>query len=322
MKYFMASIQALLLLCVAKHSWGQTTDFEANWPSLEKHKAVPEWFADAKFGIYFHYGVYSVPGWGGEWYPRWMYVNNRVGWGEKIYQYHQDTYGKNFQYHDFIPMWKADKFDAASWVDLFADSGAKIIGSIAEHHDGFSLWESKANPWNAKDMGPKIDIVRAIQQETKKKGLKFMTTFHHGFHMNFYPHKTASVDRPDRELLLENDTIFPSQDPEYRLLYGNIGYAEANNLWINKLNEVIDGYSPDFIWMDFGQRYIKETYRQQFLANYFNHAQRQGKEVLVNTKGDFFPKSLAIVNVERATMQDITPNVWITDFILGGRMEL
>ena len=105
--------------------------FTTEWESLIKHQAVPEWFADAKFGIYFHWGVYSVPGWGSEWYPRWMYVPDRKGWGDKIYSYHIKTYGKDVHYHDFIPQWQAENFDAKEWVDLFENSGARNIGSIA-----------------------------------------------------------------------------------------------------------------------------------------------------------------------------------------------
>ncbi|MEL7163128.1 MAG: alpha-L-fucosidase, partial [Bacteroidota bacterium] len=105
--------------------------------------------------------------------------------------------------------------------------------------------------------------------------------------------------------------------PKYRKLYGNMDYGEAQDLWLAKLNEVIDAHCPDYIWMDFGQRFIQEDYRQRFLANYFNKARRVGKEVVVNTKGSFFPTDLAVVNVERATTEDITSEVWITDFILG-----
>ncbi|GAF02253.1 alpha-L-fucosidase [Saccharicrinis fermentans DSM 9555 = JCM 21142] len=115
--------------------------FEPNWESLKKHQAVPEWFANAKLGVYFHWGVYSVPATDGEWYPRWMYVPDRDPklWGGQVYKKHRETYGNDFQYHDFIPLWKAPKFSAKEWVDMFEDMGARFIGSIAEHHDGFSL---------------------------------------------------------------------------------------------------------------------------------------------------------------------------------------
>ncbi|PKQ64270.1 hypothetical protein BZG02_05470 [Labilibaculum filiforme] len=292
--------------------------YTADWESLKKHKAAPEWFADTKLGIYFHWGVYSVPAKGGEWYPRWMYVPDRENlWGSEIYEEHKATYGENFDYHDFISMWKAPKFNAKEWVDLFEGMGAKFIGSIAEHHDGFSLWNSEINEWNSANMGPHIDVVKAIAEETQKRDLKFMATFHHGFHNLFYPKPENSFLRPVSKYSLVYDNCEVPQDEKYRKLYCNMDYDEAQDLWLAKLNEVIETYCPDYIWMDFGQRFIDEKHRQQFLANYFNKATETNKEVVVNTKGDFFPAELAVVNVERATMEDITPKVWITDFILG-----
>ena len=291
--------------------------YTADWKSLSKHQSCPDWFADSKLGIYFHWGIYSVPAWGSEWYPRWMYVPDREGWGEEIYEYHRATYGSDFQYHDFIPKWKGEKFNAAEWVDLFANSGARIIGSIAEHHDGFSLWDSQVNEWNSAQMGPKINVVEAIYKETKKRNLKFMATFHHGFHLMFYPKQENTWRRPVSKYTFVQDSCEVPQDPKYAKLYGNLEWEEANTLWLGKVNEVIDQYTPDYIWMDFGQRFVGESYRKQFLSHYFNQADQKGLEVVVNRKGDFFPADLSIVNVERATMSDIQPEVWVTDFILG-----
>ncbi|QCX37324.1 hypothetical protein FF125_02300 [Aureibaculum algae] len=299
------------------HNTLSAQEFKPDWENLKQHKAAPEWFADAKLGIYFHWGVYSVPAEGGEWYPRWMYVPNRVGWGSEIYKNHKANYGKNFNYHDFIPLWKAPQFSAKEWVDMFEGMGAKFIGSIAEHHDGFSLWDSKVNEWNSVDMGPGINIVKAINDETKKRGLKFMATFHHGFNNVFYPKQENTFLRPVSKYNIVQDSVEVPQDEKYRKLYSNMDYDEANDLWLAKLDEVINEFCPDYIWMDFGQRFIKESHRKQFLANYFNKAKELNKEVVVNTKGTFFPTELSVVNVERATMEDITPDVWITDFILG-----
>lgn len=293
-------------------------EWKPEWENLKRHQAVPQWFEDAKLGVYFHWGVYSVPAWGTEWYPRWMYVPDRPDhlWGGSVYEYHLETYGQDVHYHDYIDEWKGEKFDAVEWVDLFEDMGAKFIGSIAEHHDGVSLWDSQTNEWNSVKMGPGIDVVKTIADETYRRNLKFMATFHHGYHMNFYPKKKGTWPRPNYDDYYYDEVDVP-QDPQYAKLYGNMSYDDANDLWLEKLNEVIEAHCPDYIWMDFGQRYIKESHRQQFLANYFNKAHKDGKDVVVNTKGDFFPTELAVVNVERATMQDITSEVWITDFILG-----
>ncbi len=291
--------------------------FTPEWNSLKQHNAAPEWFSDAKLGVYFHWGVYNVPANGNEWYGRWMYTPDNTKWGKDIYDYHTKTYGRDKHYHDFIPEWKAQKFNAKEWVDAFEHLGAKFIGTIAEHHDGFSLWNSKVNPWNSKKKGPKIDVVKQIALEVKKRDLKFMTTFHHGFHMVFYPKKENSFLRPLSKHNWVYENVEVPQDDKYKLLYGNISYQEENDLWLGKLNEVIDAYCPDYIWMDFAQGFIKEEYRKQFLANYFNKAKALNKEVVVNTKGSFFSTDLAVVNIERATMEDITPFVWVTDFQIG-----
>ncbi|WP_282136789.1 alpha-L-fucosidase [Seonamhaeicola maritimus] len=320
MKLFKSFLKIVTFLFILGNLNAQE-NYKPTWESLKKHNAVPQWFANAKLGVYFHWGVYSVPATDGEWYPKWMYVPDRDPnlWGGKVYKKHRETYGDDFDYHDFIPMWKAPKFNAKEWVDMFEGMGAKFIGSIAEHHDGFSLWNSNVNEWNSVGMGPGIDVVKAIGEETKKRDLKFMATFHHGFHNMFYPKPNHSYLRPvtiNKYNYVYDDCEVP-QDEKYKNLYCNMDYAEAQDLWLGKLNEVIEAHCPDYIWMDFGQRFITEDYRKQFLTNYFNKAKAVNKEVVVNTKGDFFPTELAVVNVERATMEDITPEVWITDFILG-----
>ncbi|MFI3319795.1 MAG: alpha-L-fucosidase [Rikenellaceae bacterium] len=325
-----AASVAMMATAVACAETTQTAEpYADDWESLKKHKATPEWFADAKLGVYFHWGVYSVPAWGTEWYPRFMYMPDRdKGWGHDIYEYHVETYGKDFHYHDFIDMWDgAPKFSASQWLDMFEGMGAKFVGSIAEHHDGFSMWDSTVNEWNSVDMGPKINVVDSIATETRKRGLKFMATFHHGFNHIFFPKNKKdapeqimpvweSEEEKDKYVITYDKTLVP-QDPKYKKLYGTMSYDDANDLWLAKLDEVIEEFCPDYIWMDFGQRYIKDEYRRKFLQHYFNKAQEMGVDAVVNTKGEFFPRELAVVNVERATMADITPDVWITDFILG-----
>ena len=138
--------------CTEKPKKQVMNTYEPTWESLAKHNIEPEWFKDAKFGIYFHWGVYSVPAFEGAWYPAWMYHSSRKGWGEKVYPHHIETYGEDFDYHDFIPMFKAEHFDAAAWADLFMKSGAKFAGPVAQHHDGFAMWDSDVNMWNVADM--------------------------------------------------------------------------------------------------------------------------------------------------------------------------
>ncbi|NLN23453.1 MAG: alpha-L-fucosidase, partial [Clostridiales bacterium] len=124
--------------------------FKDTWESLSQYE-TPAWFRDAKFGIFIHWGVYSVPAFGNEWYPRSMYIK-----GTREYEHHIKTYGPHsqFGYKDFIPMFRAEKFDANKWAELFAAAGAKYVVPVAEHHDGFQMYKSELSHWNAAEMGP------------------------------------------------------------------------------------------------------------------------------------------------------------------------
>ena len=144
--------------------------FAATWESLATIEREPEWFKDAKLGIYFHWGPYSVPAYDNEWYPRWMYTPGRKDWGGTVYEFHKKNFGplSEFNYHDFIPMFTAEHFDAAEWADLFQKSGASFAGPVAQHHDGFAMWGSKINPWNAKDMDYNHKDIRfAVSKDNK-----------------------------------------------------------------------------------------------------------------------------------------------------------
>src|SRR5207302_1597075 len=119
------------------------------WESLKTYD-VPEWYRDAKFGIFIHWGVYSVPAFGNEWYPRNMYRE-----GSEEYKHHIATYGAQdkFGYKEFIPMFKAEHFDPAAWAELFKKAGAKYVVPVAEHHDGFAMYDSGLSDWTAAKMG-------------------------------------------------------------------------------------------------------------------------------------------------------------------------
>ena len=141
--------------------------YEPTWESL-KQFSVPEWYQDAKFGIFIHWGVYSVPAFGNEWYARNMYVQD-----SPAYQHHIETWGPHteFGYKDFVPLFKAEQFDAAQWADLFKRAGAKYVIPVAEHHDGFCMYDSDLSRWTAAKMGPKRDIVGELAAAVRKEGL-------------------------------------------------------------------------------------------------------------------------------------------------------
>ena len=154
--------------------------YKPTWESLAAHNEIPEWFKDVKFGIYLHWGVYSVPEHTTEWYPRYMYFK----WHE-VADFHEKNYGKK-EYHELVPLFTAEKFDAAEWAALFKKAGARFAGLVTEHHDGFSMWDSECTPWNAADMGPKKDIVGLLEKSIKGQGMKFITTFHHARNFQRY----------------------------------------------------------------------------------------------------------------------------------------
>jgi len=176
----------IMLFAILVPVYGQESAYVPSWNSLQNHE-IPAWFKDIKFGIYTHWGVYSVPAKGpnGTWYPHQMYIK-----GSKQYDYHVEHYGlpSQFGYKDLIPLFKAEKFNADEWAELFKKAGAQFAGPVAEHHDGFSMWDSEINPYNAKKMGPRRDVMGELEKAITKRGMKFITTFHHDEHWTYYPH--------------------------------------------------------------------------------------------------------------------------------------
>ncbi|MCD6337939.1 MAG: alpha-L-fucosidase, partial [Verrucomicrobia bacterium] len=280
--------------------------YTPQWASVQKHRAAPDWFLDAKFGIYFHWGVYSVPAFGSEWYPRNMY-NIR----SQVYRHHLATYGDpaKFGYPDFVPMFKAEKFDPEAWARLFQEAGARFAGPVAEHHDGFSMWASKQTPWNAADMGPKRDIVGMLEKAIRARGMRFITTFHHARNSLWLKNGkwTGHYEFVKR--------YFPQllEDPQRSIMYGYMPREKFLKMWLGKLQEVVDAYRPDIIWFDSWLDEIPENYRLQFLAHYLNSAARWGKEVVVTCKQLDLPREVAVEDYEKGRANRLTPFPWLTD---------
>ena len=272
--------------------------YRANWESLKKHTAAPEWFRDAKFGIYFHWGVYSVPAYGNEWYPKWMHT---IKGRRSAYAHHVKTYGEpdKFGYHDFVPKFTAEHFDAEDWAELFAQAGAKYAGPVCEHHDGYSMWDSDLTPWNAADTGPKRDITGQLARAIRKRGMKLVTTFHHERTRTWYPRVDGWPTT--------------SNDPRLQLLYMNVPEELFNRIFQAKLGEVIDKYQPDLIWFDGQMTQIKEPYHLQFLAYYLNDARRTGRDVVVTTKKKQYPPEISVEDFEKGRMNRLTDFCWLTD---------
>ena len=277
--------------------------YEPTWNSLSNRK-TPQWLREGKFGIYTHWGVYSVPAQGpnGTWYSYSIY--NSPNGPERKYQ--EKTYGplEKFGYKDFIPMFTGEKFNAEEWADLFQKSGARFAGPVAVHHDGFCMWDTKYSEWNSLKMGPKRDVVGELAKAIKKRDMKFVTAFNHAENWFFFPTTNKNLD---------------CGDPRYSGLYGPI-HAPNEPLskaflddWKNKIFEVVDKYDPDFIWFDFGLSMINDRYKQEMLAYFYNNAEKNQKEVVVTYKYHQLPPGAGLLDWEQGQESELTYYDWITD---------
>jgi alpha-L-fucosidase len=277
--------------------------FRPAWESLRQH-VTPQWLREGKFGIYTHWGVYAVPAMGPNctWYAHNFYMNPG-GWERK----HQEaTYGPltKFGYKDFIPMFKAEKFDPDAWADLFVKSGARFAGPVAEHHDGFSMWDTKWSEWNSAKMGPRRDVVGELSKSIKARGMKFVTAFHHAENWFYFP---------------TWDKRYDCSDPRYSGLYGmNTRHEQQPNKafldrWKGKVVEVIDKYGPDMLWFDYGLELVAECYKKELLAYYFNKAAAERQEVAVTYKWHHLPPVVGVNDLELGQEADMTYHEWITD---------
>ncbi|RTE54018.1 alpha-L-fucosidase [Arenibacter aquaticus] len=310
-------ILSLALCAIPLLGIGQNNkEYQANWESLSQHKEAPEWFKDAKFGIYFHWGVYSVPAFGSEWYPSKMYIK-----GTAEYEHHQKVYGKQstYGYHEFVPQFKAEKFDADEWVALFKNAGAKFAGPVAQHHDGFAMWDSEINPWNAADKGPKRDITGELANALRKNDMKLITTFHHARNLQRNAENPKKWGNFDSHFTYDPSYHTSTEEPELRKLYGNIPTNEFHEYWSAQIKEVVDKYHPDAIWFDSWLNFIPESRVQQMCAQYFNTAKENGQEVLIGYKQWDLPKEVGIQDIEQGGKRDITERAWMTDITLSNQ---
>ncbi len=290
--------------------WATTgpSSYTASWSSVDQHPPAPEWFQDAKFGIYYHWGVFSVPAFGNEWYPRNMYIG-----GSAENSHHIATYGDPsvWPFHNFIngARDKAGNFvqfapkltsaggnwDPNAWAQLFADAGAKFAGPVAEHHDGYSMWNSSVNEWNSVATGPRLDLLRLHADAIRAKGLKLFVSLHHAYHFNgYYDHVPAQ------------------STATLKKLYAQQGATAENQLWYDKLREVIDGYQPDILYQDFDLGLVQESQRLNFLAHYYNQAVAWNKDVVATYKDGLDNKG-EVYDFERGGPAGIQTPYWMTD---------
>lgn len=235
--------------------------------------------------------------------------------GGRVYKHHAEKYGEpaDFPYHNFIPQFKAEKFDAAEWADLFEAAGARFAGPVAQHHDGFAMWGSDVNPWNVRDRGPKKDITGLLSNELRKRDMKLITTFHHARLLQRNADNKDEWDGYDSHYPYRPDWATSSTDPELSKLYGNIPADEFHKYWGDQVKEVINKYSPDMIWFDSWLNYIPEKDRQELAAFYFNDAAAKNKEVAIGHKQEDYPSSVGVMDIEQGGKKDVVESIWMTD---------
>ena len=299
--------------------------FTSDWESLKQY-GVPQWYKDAKFGIFIHWGAYSVPAYGSEWYPRQMYIN-RDRRGANMFQHHVENFGsqKTFGYKDFIPMFKAEKFDPVAWAKLFKESGARYVIPVAEHHDGFPMYACSFTKWDASEMGPKRDVIAELEKAVRDVDMKFGVSSHRAFNWVYYV-RSEDFDNADKQLaelygrpmpflFAENawnyKQSFPAQDEQFK------------DDWLARCGELVDRFNPDVLWFDFGIAPGQDTpydqnhfgpHLQRFAAYYYNQSLKKGGDIgVINYKWNAFPEEAAVLDKERSKMGKIREPFWQTD---------
>ena len=291
--------------------------YKDNWESLSAHPA-PKWFTDGKFGIFIHWGIYSVPAYGSEWYSRNMYLKDS---GE--YKHHIETYGpqKDFGYKDFIPMFKAEHFDADEWMSLFKEAGAMYVVPVAEHHDGFQMYKSDISHWNAYEMGPKRDVLGELTEAAKRQGLINCASTHRIEHWFFMGHgREFESDITDAEK--HGDFYWPAMpEPDhYDIESEPHPTKEFLDDWFLRTCEIIDKYRIHQLYFDWWILHsAAKPYLKKIAAYYYNRAEEWGEEVMITYKHDAYAFGTAVVDMERGKFAEIKPFPWQTDTAIGIR---
>jgi alpha-L-fucosidase len=255
--------------------------FRPTWESVRENYKVPAWFGEAKFGIFIHWGLYAVPAHHNEWYARHMYSNPQIA------KWHAENFGPQdkFGYKEFIPLFKAEKYDPAAWAEVFEASGAKYVIPVAEHHDGFAMYDSALTKWCAGKMGPKRDLIGELASAVRQCGLKFGVSSHRMEHHTFmYP---TLKD-------LKHDQF----DPQFADFYGPPIPGHMNDAnaspefqadWLARCAELVDKYQPDMFWFDNGiNDRAYDPVKLKFAAYYYNRAAEWKKPVSISTKEEAY----------------------------------
>jgi alpha-L-fucosidase len=265
--------------------------FKPTWDSLKQNYKVPNWFNGAKFGIFSHFGLFSVPAHGSEWYEKFMYAGgndstlNSMNSHGSFVAWHTAHYGPpdKFGYKDFIPMFKAEKFDADAWAELYKKAGARYVVPGAQHHENFAMWDSKVTPFNSMKMGPKRDVIGELARAVRKRGMKFGVANHGIENFQFINPSAQMIEKMKAE---KADLYDPAWADFYNVADRSDAACEKFLVnWYERNVELIDKYQPDLMYFDNGidQRYL-DPLKLSLAAYYYNRARGWGKEVSFTTK--------------------------------------
>jgi alpha-L-fucosidase len=272
-----ATLTALALSSPASTPPLSAQTYAPTWESLDA-RPIPEWFGDAKFGIFIHWGVYSVPSWirvqEGKYasYAEWYYARV-MGELKGEEDFHEKTFGEDFEYRDFAPMFTAELFDPDFWAGLFAESGARYVVLTSKHHDGFCLWPTKSpfkKGWNSMDVGPKRDLVGELTDAVRAKGLRM------GLYYSLIEWETNRTGRTPSGRFIPQEAMDRYGIPLDRYVDDHV---------IPQLEELVTQYQPAVIFSDAGEWDQDEEFwkTKEFLAWLYNHAPNRG-EVVVNDR--------------------------------------
>jgi alpha-L-fucosidase len=313
---FSVLIASCLLFAQQQKQTGPGETFKPTDESLKQYR-YPEWFRDAKFGIWAHWGPQAVPR-QGDWYARRMYEEN-----DPAYKYHLEHYGhpSEFGYKDIIQLWKAEKWDPDKLMELYKKTGAKYFVSMGTHHDDFFLWNSKIHIWNAVNMGPKKDVVGIWQEAAKKQGLKFGVSEHLGASFTWFQAAHGSDTKGARTGVPYDGSDFDYQDLYHaRALPDDKEWLTNNPAfqleWYRSIKELIDNYHPDLLYSD--SRMPFENVGRALISHFYNQDITRNNGSLQAVYTCKQPSAgMWVEDLERGVKDTVSSFPWQTDTSIG-----